>query len=260
MFFTKVVNNYPDHDFHAQHSHCLCDGLRRYFLLPVAAGLRRAPAASALRAVHGHAVCQHEYPGALPHFHHHEKGKGELPGGAAVGISVHGHGVFAAENDEPGAVRHRAVQCLLRMAAKPLVHAAVRQQMSAGKVDDLLRGHPHRREISGVRGAGGPFVPHRVPHPFLDHADRLWLRGRGGGADRQLSHCVKERRACHGGRLCEKEAAPAAGGISHGYGACGESGIHAAKRIVLENFINSSFTLDCNYDGISDCMDVVSFV
>lgn len=139
---------------------------------------------------------QHEYPGALPHFHHHEKGKGELPGGAAVGISVHGHGVFAAENDEPGAVRHRAVQCLLRMAAKPLVHAAVRQQMSAGKVDDLLRGHPHRREISGVRGAGGPFVPHRVPHPFLDHADRLWLRGRGGGADRQLSHCVKERRAC----------------------------------------------------------------
>ena len=31
------------------------------------------------------------------------------------------------------------------------------------------------------------------------------------------------------------------------------------KRM-MENFINSSFTLDCNYDGISDCMDVVSFV
>lgn len=46
----------------------------------------------------------------------------------------------------------------------------------------------------------------------------------------------KEERA-HGGRLCEKEAAPVAGGISHGYGACGESGIHAAKRIVLENQI-----------------------
>ena len=63
------------------------------FLLPVAAGLRRAPAASALRAVHGHAVCQHEYPGALPHFHHHEKGKGELLVVLLSGFLVHGHGV-----------------------------------------------------------------------------------------------------------------------------------------------------------------------